>query len=226
MLFLLSVMVILLSYLAGAIPFGVIIVKFKTGKDVRTIESGRTGGSNVMRAAGFWAGLLTGALDIIKSGLPALLTRLLLPEMVWLHILAPFAAVIGHNYSIFLIDRSSGKIRLRGGAGGAPSIGGAIGLWFPSLLVLLPPIVIIGWVIGYASVASLSVGLLTTILFSILAYLDILPWQYIFYGILVEVVLVWALRPNIRRLINGTERISGLRARKKEKQVTTENQSS
>jgi acyl phosphate:glycerol-3-phosphate acyltransferase len=210
----------------GSIPFGVIIVKLKTGKDVRTIESGRTGGSNVMRAAGFWAGLITGALDITKAGLPALLVRLFLPEYVWLHILVPFAAVIGHNYSIFLIDRSTGKIRLRGGAGGAPSIGGAIGLWFPSLVILLPVVVIIGWVIGYASVASLSVGTLTILIFSILAYLDVLPWQYIFYGVLVEIVLVWALRPNIKRLLNGTERVSGMRARKKVNNPDSLNQSS
>lgn len=226
MLTLIGIIIILLSYVIGSIPFGLIIVKLKTGKDVRTIESGRTGGSNVMRAAGFWAGFFTGALDITKAGLPALLIRLFLPEYVWLHILAPFAAVIGHNYSIFLIDRSTGKIRLRGGAGGAPSIGGSIGLWFPSLVVLLPMIFFIGWVIGYASVASLSVGILTTIMFSILAYLHILPWQYIFYGILVEIVLIWALRPNIRRLLNGTERVSGLRARKKKDDLENPDQSS
>jgi glycerol-3-phosphate acyltransferase PlsY len=169
-----------------------------------------------MRAAGLWAGIFTGAFDIIKAGIAALITRLLFPELVWLHVLAPVAAVIGHNYSIFLIKRSEqGKIRLGGGAGGASSLGGTIGLWFPSLIILLPIIVVIGWVIGYASVASLSVGATTIILFSITTYYKITPWQYIFYGILVQVILIWALRPNIKRLMNGTERISGLRARKK-----------
>ena len=147
---------------------GLIIVKLKTGKDIRQIESGRTGGSNAMRAAGIWAGVLTGTFDILKAGLAALITRLLFPDMVWLHVFAPVAAVIGHNYSIFLIERSeNGKIRLCGGAGGSPSLGGAIGLWFPSLFIMLPVVVIIGWVIGYASLASLSVGIFSVILFSI-----------------------------------------------------------
>jgi len=220
--FLIGVFVVLLSYLLGSVPMGLIIVKLKTGKDIRQIESGRTGGSNVMRAAGLWAGIFTGAFDIFKAGIVALAARLLLPEMVWLHVLAPVAAVIGHNYSIFLIDRSeSGRIRLRGGAGGAPALGGAIGLWLPSLLVLLPIIVIVGWIIGYASLASLSVGIFSIIIFSILTYLKITPWQYIFYGVFVEILLVWALRPNIRRLINGTERISGIRAMKKETKTSS-----
>ena len=65
--------IILLAYLFGSIPFGLLIVKLKTGKDIRKVESGRTGGTNAMRAAGFWAGVATAALDILKRfrmGLP------------------------------------------------------------------------------------------------------------------------------------------------------------
>ena len=45
------------SYLLGSIPFGLILVRLKTGQDIRGIQSGRTGGTNAMRAAGFWVGL-------------------------------------------------------------------------------------------------------------------------------------------------------------------------
>ena len=59
--------IILLAYLFGSIPFGLLIVKLKTGKDIREVESGRTGGTNAMRAAGFWAGFATAMLDILKG---------------------------------------------------------------------------------------------------------------------------------------------------------------
>jgi glycerol-3-phosphate acyltransferase PlsY len=60
---------VLFGYILGSIPFGLLIVKIKTGKDIREIESGRTGGTNAMRAAGFWAGLLTAIMDIMKGAI-------------------------------------------------------------------------------------------------------------------------------------------------------------
>jgi len=66
-------LVLTLSYLIGAIPFGLVVVKIATGKDVRTIGSGRTGGTNVMRAAGFAAGAVTAVLDWLKGGAGILL---------------------------------------------------------------------------------------------------------------------------------------------------------
>ena len=59
--------VMLVSYLIGSIPFGWIIVKLATGRDLRGVESGRTGGTNAWRAAGILAGLLTAILDVIKG---------------------------------------------------------------------------------------------------------------------------------------------------------------
>ena len=67
MLILSVVAVLLAAYLIGSIPFGWVVVKISTGKDVRQVASGRTGGTNVMRAAGAVAGLLTGFLDLIKG---------------------------------------------------------------------------------------------------------------------------------------------------------------
>jgi glycerol-3-phosphate acyltransferase PlsY len=56
-----------LAYLIGSIPSGLLVVKIATGKDVREIESGRTGGTNAMRAAGPLAGLFTALLDVFKG---------------------------------------------------------------------------------------------------------------------------------------------------------------
>ncbi|MCA2003012.1 MAG: glycerol-3-phosphate acyltransferase, partial [Chloroflexi bacterium] len=129
--------VILLAYLIGAIPFGLLVVKLKTGKDVREVESGRTGGTNAMRAAGFWAGFITAMLDILKGAGAVWLAAWLSPAH-WAHVAAPLAAILGHNYSIFLLTRDEkGRVRLGGGAGGAPSVGGAIGLWPGSVLIIL-----------------------------------------------------------------------------------------
>lgn len=214
-----SVIVLLVSYLLGAIPFGLIIVRLKTGKDIRTIESGRTGGTNVSRAAGFWAGALTAVLDFLKSMVSVLLVRFLagnqlLPHSPWLEVLAPALAVIGHNYSIFLVKRNeSGKLKFGGGAGGAPTAGGAMGLWIPSILFILPIAMIILFGVGYASLATISVALSATILFAIRAWSGANPWEYIFYGISTGLILIWALMPNLKRLSQGTERLVGLRAK-------------
>lgn len=59
--------VLILAYLIGSIPFGLIIVKLSTGKDIRSVESGRTGGTNAMRAAGVWAGVATAIFDTLKG---------------------------------------------------------------------------------------------------------------------------------------------------------------
>jgi acyl phosphate:glycerol-3-phosphate acyltransferase len=108
---------LLISYLIGSIPFGLLIVRLKTGRDIRHVESGRTGGTNVMRAAGFWAGLATAVLDILKSFGCVYLARFALPGNYWLEVLAPVMAILGHNYSIFLAERDqNGRLQLRGGA--------------------------------------------------------------------------------------------------------------
>ena len=217
MLVLARIAVLFLAYLIGSIPFGLIIVRLSTGKDIRSIESGRTGGTNAMRAAGFWAGLGTGILDVVKGYVAVYISHLLIPgNHVWMEVLAPFCAIIGHNYSIFLLERNeNGWLRFRGGAGGATCLGGSVGLWFPSLFIVLPIAGLIYYFVGYASVTTLSIALLSTLIFTIRAWLGLNPWQYAIYGILAFIALAWALRPNIQRLISGNERIVGLRAKKR-----------
>lgn len=216
---LISLGILLAAYLIGSIPFGYIIVYLTTGIDVRQVESGRTGGTNAMRAAGFWAGIGTAFLDTLKGATVTWLARWLLPGLPWTHILAPTLAVLGHNYSIFLLERTPvGKLRLRGGAGGTPALGGAIGLWTPGILILVPVGALILFGIGYASVATMSVPVMAVVIFAVRAAQGISPWQYILYGVLVEVLLVISLRPNIKRLLNGSERLIGWRAKRKRKE--------
>ena len=194
------------------------IVRIITGEDVRTIQSGRTGGTNAMRAGGIWAGLGTAIFDILKSATTVWLAQYWYPDAYWIHILAPVMAIIGHNYSMFLLKRDEdGKIKFSGGAGGAAAMGGAIGLWPPSFYYFIVIGAIVFYFIGYASITTISIALLIIIIFSIRSLIGLAPWQYIIFGVIAEILLLWALRPNIKRLLNGTERLHGFRARKKGK---------
>ena len=208
---LIDVVVILLGYLIGSIPMGLIIVKLKTGKDIRTVESGRTGGTNALRAAGFWAGLATALLDVLKAAVTVWLAQWLSPGNQSVAVLAPIVAILGHNYSLFLPDYDeNGRFRrLRGGAGGAPTVGGAIGLWPPSVLIMIPLGALVFFTTGYASITTMSVAVFAILVFGVRLALGVpgANWWDVFYGIVATLLLVWALRPNIQKLLSGTERV-------------------
>ena len=203
------------SYLVGAVPFGLLVVWLINGKDVRKTGSGRTGGTNAGRAAGLLAGIATAVLDFLKGAAVVWLARAIFPGLIWPQVAAPILAIIGHNYSVFLIEKSrDGKLRLRGGAGGATCFGGSFGLWPVSMAIMLPFALVTLFGIGYASVTTMAIGLMTIVIFAYRAAVGLGPWIYAVYGVIAEVLLVIALLPNIRRLIKGTERLVGLRARK------------
>ena len=198
------------GYLLGSIPSGFLVVKIFSGQDVRQVGSGRTGGTNVMRAVGLGAGLLTAFLDILKGAASVWLAQALLPPDVQAlgMALAGLGAILGHNYSIFL--------KFKGGAGGAPCVGGAIGLWWPSVFIILPLGVGVLFGVGYASLATLSAALGATALFAYRYYAHApgAEWEFILYGLGSFILLAWALRPNIKRLIRGEERAVGWRAKR------------
>lgn len=207
---LLDIGIVVLGYLLGSVPFGFLIVKFKTGKDIRDHESGRTGGTNAMRAAGFSAGLMTALMDFLKGAATVWIAQALTGNH-WVHALAPIGGILGHNYSIYLpeFDEQGHFKRLRGGAGGAPALGGTFGLWPASILIILPLAALMYFTLGYASVATMSVPFFAIIIFAIRAYLGApgASWVDVSYGVLAEVLLIWALRPNIKKLLMGTERV-------------------
>jgi glycerol-3-phosphate acyltransferase PlsY len=211
--------ILILAYLIGSIPFGFLIVKIGTGEDIRDVQSGRTGGTNAMRAGGFLFGLSTAILDILKGYFSVVIAQTFFPDAIWLSVLAPVLAIIGHNYSIFLIQRGpNGKLRLGGGAGGATTLGGAMGLWPPSGIIIFVISVLIYYFVGYASVTTMMIAFLSILIFGYRALIGLDPWQYIIFGVLAEIIVLYALRPNIKALRNGTERVHGFRARKKKDQ--------
>jgi len=213
--------IILLGYVLGSIPFGLLIVKLKTGKDIREVESGRTGGTNALRAAGFGAGLLTAILDILKGAAAVWIAQAVSPGNHIIHVLAPIGAILGHNYSVFLINRNDeGKLRFHGGAGGAPALGGAMGVWLPMFPIVFTAGALVWFSIGIASVTTMAIGLVVIIVFVVRASLGLQDPIDIWYGVAAEILLIWALRPNIKKLLSGKERVvkmslnGWLRARK------------
>lgn len=226
---LLGIGAVLTGYLLGSIPFGLLIVKIKTGRDVREVESGRTGGTNVVRAAGFGAGLLTVILDIFKGALSVWIAQSVSPDNHIVYILAPIGAILGHNYSIFLIKRDKDRrLRFHGGAGGAPALGGAIGLWFPMFPIVVTSAALIWFTLGIASVTTMAIGLSLIIGFALRAFFGFHESIDIWYGAAAELLLIWSLRPNIRRLLAGNERVisfslNGWLRAKREAQAVSKN---
>jgi len=181
------------AYLLGSMPCGLIWAKLLKHIDVRKQGSGRTGGANVWRSAGFPAALLTAISDALKGAAAIWLARGL--GISPLGIAAAGAlSIVGHNYSIFL--------GFRGGAGTATSIGAAAALWPATLPILIASGTGIALLVGHTSVASILIAILLPTLFSI--HGD--PAAAAGFGIPVMLLTLWALRPNIRRLLNQEER--------------------
>ena len=203
----------LIGYLIGSIPVGYVVIRLMKGEDIRMHGSGRTGGTNALRAGGLGAGTLTMLGDAAKGYTAVMLARLVMGQAelatnisAVAAALAGLGAVVGHNWSVYL--------GFKGGAGTAPNIGASIALWPVSGLYLAPMVPLGLFLIGYASVTSLVIAGMVLVTFVVRAALQVDPnWWYAAYGVAAAVAVVWALRPNIKRLRQGTERMVGLRAR-------------
>jgi acyl phosphate:glycerol-3-phosphate acyltransferase len=208
-----TLFVLLAAYLLGSIPVGLIIVKIGTGQDVRHIGSGRTGGTNVMRAAGLLAGALTAVFDFLKAVLGVYLVKWILPGYPWIEVAAGLLAILGHNYSIYLTEKTEeGRLRLRGGAGGVVCFGASFALWNPAFVIILPLAALVFLFLGYASLATISAAFFALVVFTYRAIAGLSPWAYAAYGAGALILVLWALRPNLKRLKDGNERPVGLRA--------------
>lgn len=186
-----------LGYLIGAIPVGYLVIYAMKGQDLRRHGSGRTGGTNAIRAGGSWAGVLTGAGDILKGFLAIMVARWLGGGSPWAEVLAGIAAVVGHNWSIYL--------GFKGGAGTGPNIGVCVALWPLSALWLIPLLPFGLNVIRYASVTSLVIAAVIPVTVAVRAALELGPWIHLVYALGAALAVTWSLRPNIKRLQNGTE---------------------
>jgi len=194
-----AVAAVLAAYLIGSFPAGYLLGRLR-GINMLEQGSGRTGGTNVLRSAGPVAALVTGAIDVGKGALAVWLASQM-TDYTAVHVLAGAAVILGHNHSIFL--------RFRGGAGVGTSLGALGAIYLPAALGLLVLLLLVIAITRYASIGSLTVITLMPIVLLVLALTGILSLAYVAYGLLAWAIIVYAHRPNIRRLIAGTERRLG-----------------
>jgi glycerol-3-phosphate acyltransferase PlsY len=189
--------VVLIAYLVGGIPFGVVMARITGGPDPRTIGSGRTGGANTMRAIGPRLALVAGLLDAGKGSV-AVLIAVAVGGGLLLQILAALAAILGHSRSIW--------IGFAGGRGIAPAFGGLLVIAPIVALIIVPIFVIVLLVSRYSSLASLTATAIGALIVIGMAVLYQLSPLYVVYA-LGAAGMIWLFHlDNIQRLIAGSER--------------------
>ena len=193
--YLFIIIVALFAYLIGSIPTGYIIVKAKTGKDIRTIGSGSTGATNVKRVVGKKWFFTVMILDAIKGMIPVLLTKYLIlgDSIGLLAVIAAVTVIIGHSKPVFL--------KFKGGKSVASGIGTIYALNFIAGIILTVIWCIITYFTKYVSVGSI-IAILTAPF--IMYFLDS-PVAYTIYCALAAIYIIYLHRENIKRLIQGNE---------------------
>ena len=186
----------IVAYIIGAIPTGYLIVKSKTGEDIRLIGSGSTGATNVKRVLGKKWFFITLLLDAFKGALPVILAKLFVSASASIGlapVIASIFVIIGHSKSCFL--------GFKGGKSVASGVGTILALnWMVGALIA-----VIWGTITY-STKYVSVGSIIALLISpFLMYAFKAPIAYICYCALGAIYIVYLHRENIKRLIAGNE---------------------
>jgi glycerol-3-phosphate acyltransferase PlsY len=198
------VLAAVVGYLLGAIPFGLIIGRATKGVDLREHGSHRTGATNALRTLGAPAAAAVFLLDVGKGVAAVLLARLIVPDdptTEWAAAAAGIAAIVGHNWSVF--------IRFTGGRGVATSAGalGAMSPW--TLLVIAPVVVLVIWRSRYVSLGSITGALLAPVVTAGFALAAVVGVPAIVYALVSGLLVTVAHSDNIGRLRAGTERKIG-----------------
>ncbi|MDP2730656.1 MAG: glycerol-3-phosphate 1-O-acyltransferase PlsY [Dehalococcoidales bacterium] len=207
--------VVAVGYLIGSIPFGVIIGRRFIKEDIRGYGSGKTGATNVLRAAGKKAAALVLFLDAAKGALAVVVAAVIVGRnylvindfglgLLAAQCLAALAAMAGHNWSVFL--------KFKGGRGVATFFGGLVAL-SPVVALFGSEVFIIG--VGLTRFASLgsiagAVGAYTVLI--PLTLLGGFPLEYLVYTLIGTIVIIIMHHDNIGRLLMGRERKLGEKA--------------
>ncbi len=206
-------LIIILSYVVGSIPTGLLVSRWLGGTDIRQHGSGNIGSTNVMRTLGWKLGLMVQAGDVLK-GLFAVLViarlhygdfpfnnRTPFDDFTIVQIMAGIAAVIGHIFSLFL--------NFKGGKGINTAAGMLVGIAPIDISVALIVFVLVLFSTGYVSLGSLSAATAfpTTMFIRFNVFHVDIPSYHtlILFSIATTLLLFYAHRANIRRLLNGSE---------------------
>lgn len=197
---LLRAILVVAAYLAGSIPFGVLVARVSGGPDPRSIGSGRTGGTNALRALGRkWAALVV-VLDLAKGAVPVLVARIVTHGDPIAEVLAAGGAVLGSSRSIF--------VRFRGGRGVGTGVGTMLVIQPVAVILAAPVFFAVILVTRYVSLGSLlgSAAMFPAMLLIWAVASGAVPPAYLAWAA-VGPLLVWSAHAdNIDRLLHGTER--------------------
>jgi acyl phosphate:glycerol-3-phosphate acyltransferase len=182
--------IVILAFLLGSLPFGLIVARVFFKTDIRGQGSGNIGAANAARTLGKSAGALVLVLDALKGFVPTVLAQDVggLP----LALVSGFAAIVGHCYSPWM--------RFRGGKGVATELGVLFGLAWQAALIFIGVWIVAVLATGFASVGSLLASIST--IGSLWLFLDV---RAAIYAACVVAIIAWRHRENIRRLFEGRE---------------------
>ncbi len=187
---------IIVSYLIGSIPTGYWISRLK-GIDVRQHGSGNLGATNVFRVLGKPAGIVTLVVDALKGVICVTWIAYLFANshinLDWLRVLNGFAAIIGHNWTIFL--------KFKGGKGVATSAGIIIGLEPYAFLICLIIFLILVSLTRIVSIGSLSTALALPIIF----IWKHEPLPQLIFALVASILVIYRHKENIKRIWLGKE---------------------
>ncbi len=189
-----ELVVAIAAFLVGSFPTGYLVAR-AYGVDIRQVGSGNIGATNVLRSVNRWAGRGVFVVDMLKGFLPPLLAPLLLPQPdnSIIQVIACFFAILGHNYTPWL--------GFRGGKGVATAAGGFLAICWPALLLAAAAWVAVFYLKHYVSLASIvAVAALPLLVFGFSN-----NWTFTAFATLVAVVTILRHKPNIQRLLAGTE---------------------
>ena len=180
---------LVLSYLLGSIPFGVILTRLGGAGDLRTIGSGNIGATNVLRTGRKGLAAATLLLDMAKGAVAVLLVASLFPGNA---LLAAAGAFIGHCYPVWL--------RFKGGKGVATLMGIVVALYWP--LGLVYAVVWLGLLAGLriSSVAGMTAALSAPFAAALFGRFDL-----VLLLLALALIVLWKHRENVERLFSGTE---------------------
>lgn len=192
-----------LAYLLGAIPFGYLMVKWRTGQDVRTMGSGNIGATNVLRTTGRLPGIVTLLLDIAKGYAAVWLASVLSGSSAAVMSGAALAALAGHSFPVFL--------GFRGGKAVATFLGAFLYLAPPAVLAAVVVFVIVVWRTRYISMGSI----VASGTFPLAVWLIVHPpWSIVAAAAAGGAFIIWRHKENIRRLRAGTENVFSWKGRR------------
>ena len=191
------IMAIVFGYLFGSIPFALIIGKGFYKTDIRTKGSGNLGGTNAGRVLGKTAGISVTVFDVLKATIAILIVYQFAPQYA---ALAGVFAAIGHSYPIFA--------QFKGGKAVSTAAGyllGAAIIVNQVILLFIVPASLFFLILKLTKYASLASMVAATISIFIAYFATGGDWIFTLNFILIDILIFYRHRANIKRLMNGTE---------------------